>query len=145
MQFDAHPDRGGPFEFVAQPPPCGMSPAEGSLAPRRTGEAGGSIAQGKTVLRITVHKEKVVESKTLLSEIGVALWGSDWQQQLDRTLGQRPGTFADWESGRAQVPAAVWKELREAVRQRALELADLDPRIVASYDAAYQRELKKRP
>ena len=86
-----------------------------------------------------------MDQQGLISDIGITLWGPDWQQQLPSRLRVRPGTLAEWLTGRTLVPAEVWKELREMVRQSALQLADFDPRIVAAYDAAYQREMKRRP
>ena len=85
-----------------------------------------------------------MHDRDLIREIGIALWAPDWRDRLASAVRQQPSTVSDWESGRAPVPAAAWKEIREAVRQHALKLADLDPRIVASFDAAYQREMKKR-
>jgi len=85
-----------------------------------------------------------VNDRDLIREIGLALWGPDWRARFASAVRQQPSTVSNWESGSVPVPAAAWKEIREVVRQHALNLAELDPRIVASFDSAYQREMKNR-
>jgi len=85
-----------------------------------------------------------MDDRDLIREIGIALWGPDWRDRLASAVRQQASTVSDWENGRVPVPATAWKEIRNVVRQHALKLADLDPLIVASFDAAYQREMKKR-
>jgi hypothetical protein len=85
-----------------------------------------------------------MDDQRLMAEIGASLWGSNWQERLAAALRDQGSSLSDWQSGRARVPAAAWKQLREMVRQHALRLSDLDARIVSAYDAAYQRETNRR-
>ena len=79
----------------------------------------------------------------LIADVGEAIWGPNWQPPLAAALVARPATVADWAAGREQVPADVWKELREIARLHALKLADLGQAMVTSYDAAVQRDKAK--
>jgi len=80
-----------------------------------------------------------MEDRTLILEIGLALWGAAWEGPMADALKQQKGTVADWARGRLPVPAGVWKELREITRLHRLKLADLDQEIVRAYDAAVVR------
>lgn len=77
-----------------------------------------------------------MEDRTLITEIGRALWGAAWEGPMADALEAQKGAVSDWARGRAPVPADVWKELREITRLHRLKLADLDPEIVRAYDAA---------
>jgi hypothetical protein len=77
-----------------------------------------------------------MDARTLMTEIGLALWGPAWEGPMADALKQHKGTVSDWAQGRTPVPAGVWKELREVTRLHRLKLADLDQEIVRNYDAA---------
>jgi hypothetical protein len=85
-----------------------------------------------------------MDDRTLISEIGLALWGAAWIDPMAAALKQHKSTVSDWAQGRLPVPADVWKELRELTRLHGLKLADLDQQIVRNYDAAFQLALAKR-
>ncbi len=79
----------------------------------------------------------------MLATIGKTIWGPAWEEPMAEALKERRHTVADWSTGRAAVPAAIWKDLREVTRLHYLTLADLDPQIVQAYDAAVARESAK--
>jgi len=77
-----------------------------------------------------------MEDRTLITEIGLALWGPDWKDPMADALKHRQGAVSDWAQGRTPVPAGIWQELREIARLHRLKIADLDQEIVRAYDAA---------
>ena len=85
-----------------------------------------------------------MDDRTLIAELGVALWGVAWKARMADALKQREALISDWADGKATVPAETWKELREVTRLHYLKLADFDPQIVRAYDAAVVREGKGR-
>ena len=85
-----------------------------------------------------------MDDRTLITQIGLALWGTAWVDPMANALKQQKGIISDWARGRLPVPAGVWKELREIVRLHGLKLGDLDPQIVQAYDAANQLAMKSR-
>lgn len=85
-----------------------------------------------------------MDDRTLIAEVGLALWGAAWQEPMAAALKQHKATVADWGQGRRPVPADVWQELREIARLHGLKLADLGQEIVRNYDAAVALASKKR-
>jgi hypothetical protein len=85
-----------------------------------------------------------MEDRTLIAEIGLALWGPAWNDPMASALSHPKSTVSAWAQGRVPVPAGVWKELREMARLHGLKLANLDQEIVRNYDAAVQLSLKTR-
>jgi hypothetical protein len=85
-----------------------------------------------------------MDDRSLMTEIGQALWGSAWEGPMADALKQPKGTVSDWMRGRTPVPASVWTELREINRLHRLKLADLDQEIVRNYDAAVALATKGR-
>ena len=82
--------------------------------------------------------------QALLAKVGQTIWGPAWQGPMADALRLPPATVAEWMAGRTIVPADSWKALREVTRLHYLKLADLDPQIVAAYDAAVARSSGKR-
>ena len=93
---------------------------------------------------VTVHDLRAItdhmDDRTLIAELGLALWGAGWKSRMADALEERETTISDWADGRATVPSDVWKELREITRLHRLKLADFDQEIVRNYDAAVVRE-----
>ena len=85
-----------------------------------------------------------MDDRTLIADLGVALWGTTWKSRMADALKQREALVSDWAAGKAAVPAGIWKELREVTRLHYLKLADFDQEIVRAYDAAVVREGERR-
>jgi hypothetical protein len=85
-----------------------------------------------------------MDDRTLIAEVGKALWGPAWQEPMAKALGQPLSSISGWAEGRGVVPAGLWKELREVTRLHRLKLADFDQEIVRNYDAAVVRESPRR-
>ena len=85
-----------------------------------------------------------MDDRSLITEIGQALWGAAWEGPMADALKRPKGAVSDWARGRTPVPAGVWKELREINRLQRLKLADLDQEIVRNYDAAVALASKDR-
>lgn len=84
-----------------------------------------------------------MDDRTLIAEVGLALWGATWQDPMATALKRQKGTVSDWAQGRMPVPADVWKELREVARLHGLKLADLGQEMVRNYDAAVALAAKR--
>ena len=80
---------------------------------------------------------------TLIADVGQALWGPAWKGPMAEAVRHQKGAVADWASGRQPVPAGVWSELKELMRQRRHELDKLVPRIQRAHDAALQRTVEQ--
>ncbi len=65
----------------------------------------------------------------LLREAGEALFGERWQSELSRALDVNDRTIRRWDSGEWEVPATLWKDLREVFRQRSAEMAAVRRRL----------------
>jgi hypothetical protein len=85
-----------------------------------------------------------MDDRSLISEVGLALWGPAWEGPMADALKQPKTSVSDWARGRTPVPAGVWKELREVTRLHGLKLADLGQEIVRNYDAAVALASKAR-
>ncbi len=85
-----------------------------------------------------------MNDEALLAQVGQTVWGPAWQAPMAAALKLNQGALHDWTSGRARVPADVWKALREVARLHMLRIADLDPRIVQAYDEAVARASARR-
>lgn len=86
-----------------------------------------------------------MNDNVLIAELGAAVWGEAWQQRMGEALKQPRSVIADWLAGRAEVPAGIWKDLREITRLHCLKLSDFDPVIVRAYDDAVTRASARRP
>jgi hypothetical protein len=60
-----------------------------------------------------------------LAEVGQWLYGDDWRRELVHKLDVQPRRVRAWASGKEPVPAGVWRELYEALRQNQVEIARL--------------------
>lgn len=86
-----------------------------------------------------------MDEAELLTEIGHALWGEQWQSPMaDALHGIKKTTVGDWRRGRMPIPPGVWSELQAIAQRRSAELDHLDPRIQAAHDAAIAREAERR-
>ena len=81
----------------------------------------------------------------LFTRCGKALCGDGirWKEQFAAQLGIRTDTADAMSKGDVRIPPGVWKDLREIMRVRALNFADLGQEIVTAYDAAVQQEMAK--
>jgi hypothetical protein len=81
----------------------------------------------------------------LFTRCGKALCGDGirWKEQFAAQLGIRTDTADAMSKGDVRIPPGVWKDLREIMRLRALNFADLGQEIVTAYDAAVQQEMAK--
>jgi hypothetical protein len=81
----------------------------------------------------------------LFIRCGKALCGDGirWKEQFAAQLGIRTDTADAMSKGDVRIPPGVWKDLREIMRLRALNFADLGQEIVTAYDAAVQQEMAK--
>ena len=66
--------------------------------------------------------------RDLLIDVGVALYGAQWQTQLAEALGVADRTVRRWVAGQA-IPAGVRDDLRALVHDRRGELAELAKRL----------------
>jgi hypothetical protein len=80
---------------------------------------------------------------TLLADVGQALWGPTWKGPMAAAVHHQKGAIDAWAAGRQPVPAGVWSELKELMRQRKHELDKLAPRIQRVHDAALQRTVEQ--
>jgi hypothetical protein len=81
----------------------------------------------------------------LFTRCGKALCGDGirWKEQFAAQLGIRTDTADAMSKGDVRIPPGVWKDLREIMRLRALNFADLGQEIVTAYDAAVQQDMAK--
>ena len=81
----------------------------------------------------------------LFTRCGKALCGDGirWKEQFAAMLGIRTDTADAMAKGDTRIPPGIWKDLREAMRLRALTFADLGQEIVTAYDAAVQQDMAK--
>ena len=102
----------------------------------------------RSVVQVTLPPLRAItirmDDRTLIADLGVALWGTTWKSRMADALKQREALISDWAAGKATVPAGIWKELREVTRLHYLKLADFDQEIVRAYDAAVVREGERR-
>lgn len=84
-----------------------------------------------------------MDDASLIVEVGHALWGATWKGPMAEAVRHRNGMVADWASGRIPVPAGVWSELRELMRQRRHEFDELTPRIQRAHDTALRRTVEE--
>jgi len=84
-----------------------------------------------------------MDDATLISKIGRALWGATWKGQMAEAVRHQKGAVSAWALGRVPVPAGVWSELQELLRERRHEFDDLIPQIQPAHDAALQRTIEQ--
>ena len=63
--------------------------------------------------------------KTLLHDIGVALYGIAWEAELARRYGTDTRTVRAWYTGHKPIPDHLWTQLRDEIRRRKLDLDEL--------------------
>lgn len=70
--------------------------------------------------------EKNTAKTEALVEIGQALYGRQWQTDLSRALGLRDARrVRQWLSGDRPVPAGIWVDLEEILKQRQDEISSI--------------------
>ena len=84
-----------------------------------------------------------MDDARLIVEVGHTLWGRTWKAPMAEAVRHEKGIVADWASGRIPVPAGVWSELPELMRQRRHEFDELAPRIQRAHDAALKRTVEE--
>jgi hypothetical protein len=65
-----------------------------------------------------------------LAEVGQWLYGDEWRRELVHRLDVNPRRIRAWASGEEPVPEGVWRELYEALRLQAAEIAGLSAAIM---------------
>jgi hypothetical protein len=64
-------------------------------------------------------------TKLLLRNIGIALYGVDWEAQLAQRRGVDKRKVHRWHIGSSPIPESLWLQLRVEIRLRKLELEEL--------------------
>jgi hypothetical protein len=64
-------------------------------------------------------------TKVLLRDIGVALYGVAWEAEMARRRGVDPRTVRGWCTGMRAIPDHLWQQLRDEIQIRKLELDEL--------------------
>lgn len=54
----------------------------------------------------------------IIAEIGLALWGRSWPQEMARALGVDRSTVYGWRDGRQTPRRVQWVKLREVAEER---------------------------
>ena len=66
--------------------------------------------------------------------VGLALFGSFWQNQLGEVLDVSRRTIARWAAGSHPIPAPIWAELSTICLQRGRSLTAIASQIVSQKD-----------
>jgi hypothetical protein len=67
----------------------------------------------------------MLNTKALLRDIGVALYGIGWEAEMARRRGVDVRTMRRWFTGTSPIPENVWPQLRDEIRKRNLDLEEL--------------------
>lgn len=67
--------------------------------------------------------------RSLMAEVGHALYGDNWQSPLSRLIGVSDRTMRRWAAGDTAIPAAVRVDLMRICQERAMLLDDLTDRL----------------
>lgn len=68
---------------------------------------------------------RVIEMTRLLRQCGKALYGDRWQRELAIALGVADRTVRRWIAGDNSIPAGVYGDLQQIIRQRITTLQSL--------------------
>jgi len=60
-----------------------------------------------------------------LADVGEALYGPRWQNELARNLGVADRTVRRWVAGDAPIPGGVWAELSALITEKEITLRGL--------------------
>jgi hypothetical protein len=71
----------------------------------------------------------MLNTKALLRDIGVALYGIGWEAEMARRRGVDVRIVRRWYAGMKPIPQNVWQQLRDEIKSRKLDLEELLDRL----------------
>jgi hypothetical protein len=71
----------------------------------------------------------MLNTKVLLRDIGVALYGIGWEAEMARRRGVDVRIVRRWYAGTSPIPKNVWPQLRDEIKSRKLDLEELLDRL----------------